>query len=265
MEDFFENTLVISWIAPIITGVIVVVLTSIIGRILTIWWKGRAFVRKRDGANEKYVNNILPYMIQELEINSQILYSIKSAIASEYQIAEKYLYSNEEIKNYIVLSISNTRFITEINKLKLINSVISFFDLIGEEKNIIEVDKDNKKRGIEKKYPLLSLISSLVFLAVIYIANPDKVDDPNSMVQILLFVGVMVLLASTLILWLSVMEGSARDINVELIDTGIIGMTMKVVQSIGETAFGILYGRKDKDLHRDDGNNGKDDIANRMS
>lgn len=265
MEDFFENTLVISWIAPIITGIIVVVLTSIIGRILAIWWKGRAFVRKRDGANEKYINNILPYMIQELEINSQILYSIKSAIAIEYQIAEKYLYSNEEIKNHIVLSISNTRFITETNKLKLINSVISFFDLIGEEKISIEADKVNRKKGIEKKYPLLSLIGSLVFLAVIYTVNPDKVDDPNSMVQILLFIGIIVLSVSTLILWLSVLEDSARDISIEILDTGIFGMTLKVIQSIGETAFGILYGRKDKDLHRDDGNNGKDDMANRMS
>ena len=263
MEDFFKNTLVISWIAPIITGVIVVILTSIIGRILTIWWKGRAFVRKRDGANEKYINNILPYMIQELEINSQLLYSIKSAIATEYQIAEKYFYTNEEIRNHIVLSISNTRFITETNKLNLINSVISFFNLIGEEKISIEADKDNRKNGIEKKYPVFSLVGSLIFLAVIYIANPDKVDDPNSMVQILLFIGIMVFSISGLILWLSVLEGSVREISVEIIDMGIMGMTRNVICAIGKTLFGVLYGRKDKVLHSDKKDNMKDDIDNR--
>lgn len=63
MRDFFENTIVISWIAPIITGVVVVIITSIVGKILSMWWKNRAFVRRVNGANEKYINNILPYIV----------------------------------------------------------------------------------------------------------------------------------------------------------------------------------------------------------
>ena len=124
MEDFLKNSIVITWVAPIITGVIVVIITTIIGRILSVWWKNRSFLRKLERANEKYINNILPYMIQEIEIDSEVLYSIKSAIAIEYQIAEKYLFSNEQIRNQIVLNISNTTFLAEINKTKLINNVI---------------------------------------------------------------------------------------------------------------------------------------------
>lgn len=150
-NNFFENTLVINWIAPIITGIIVVILTSVLGKILSIWWKNRAFIRKRDSANEKYINNVLPYMIQQIEISRDVLYSIKKAIAAEYQIAEKYLFKNEEIRNSIVLSISNTRFMTEANKINMINGVIRFFNEIGEDKITKEIKReDNMQIPVER-------------------------------------------------------------------------------------------------------------------
>ena len=250
---FFANTLVINWVAPIITGVVVVILTSIVGRFLNTWRKSREFIRKRDDANQKYINNIIPYMIQQIEINNQILHSIKSAIAAEYQIAEKYLYTNEEIRDNIILSISNTRFVTETNKLSLINNVFNIFNKIGEETILIEDKKDNRKKGIERKYPFIALIGSLVFLLVIYGINPDKVDDPSSSVQILLFIGIIIFVVSSLILWISILERSSFEISLEILDSGIIGLIADATQTIAKTITEILIGRK---------NSSKNDIDN---
>lgn len=243
----------INWVAPIITGVVVVILTSIVGKFLSNWRRSREFVRKRDDANQKYINNIIPYMIQQIEINSQILHSIKSAIAAEYQIAEKYLYTNEEIRDNIVLSISNTRFVTETNKLNLIDNVLQIFNKIGEETISIEDNKDSRKRRIERKYPFIALLGSLVFLLIVYGVNPDKVDDPSSFVQILLLIGIIIFLASSFILWISILEKSSFDISVEILDSGIIGIITNFTQTIGKAMAEIMYGRKDSS--RDDNDN----------
>ena len=248
LSSFFANTLVISWIAPIITGVVVVILTTIVGKFITIWWKSREFIRKRDDANQKYINNIIPYMIQEMEINSRILSSIKSAIAAEYQIAEKYLYTNEEIRDNIVLSISNTRFVAETNKLSLINNVIQVFNKIGEEKIISEDNEYSKKKVIDKKYPFITLLCSLVFLLVVYGINPDKIDDPSSSVQILLFIGIIFLLTSGVMLWVSVLGRSSLDISLQILDFGLINLMTDFTGSLGKTMVNLLYGSKRKKL-----------------
>lgn len=39
------NTIITTWIAPIVTGVIVVVVTTGIGKIVSIWWKNRTFLK----------------------------------------------------------------------------------------------------------------------------------------------------------------------------------------------------------------------------
>ena len=65
------NTIITTWIAPIVTGVIVVVVTTGIGKIVSIWWKNRTFLKNRDRGNEKYIDNINVFVtyknFQELE------------------------------------------------------------------------------------------------------------------------------------------------------------------------------------------------------
>lgn len=41
------NTIITTWIASIVTGVIVVVITTGIGKIVSIWWKNRTFLKNR--------------------------------------------------------------------------------------------------------------------------------------------------------------------------------------------------------------------------
>ena len=126
---------------------------------------------------------------------------------------------------------------TEPNKINLINNVIRFFSEIGEDKVTKEINRDNSNQEISKRYSLLGFVLSLIFMMVIYAINPDKVDDPNSMAQILLVIGLIVFLGSTLILWRTVLEKSLIDFNIGITDLGIIDVAMEVVRSIIKTTF----------------------------
>lgn len=241
MKDFFENTIVISWIAPIITGLIVIIITTGC-KVILIWWKNRALIRNVNGANEKYINNILPYMIQEIDLGEGVLYSIKNAISLEYQVAMKYMYTNEQIRNQIILKISNTRFMTENDKAKLINNVMEIFNNIGnsiEEKTITK-----KKRRIDKKYPTISMIAGLIFMVIICVTNTDKIDDPTSVVQVLVAVDLIIIIISMLILWELILDDMTTSIKVDIADDGIVGIMNQVVQAFGNAVHNIFFGEK---------------------
>ena len=250
MRDFFENTIVISWIAPIITGVVVVIITSIVGKILSMWWKNRAFVRRVNGANEKYINNILPYMIQKIDLNREVLYSIKSAISLEYQIAMKYMYTNEQIRNQIILNISNTRFLTENNKAELIDNVIKVFNEIGE--SIEEKTVTKRKKRIDKKYPTITLISGLIFIAVICGENADKIDDPNSIVQLLIILALIIIMVSLSIFWKLILDDMTDSMKSDIIDGGIIGITNEAMRALSNAICEVFFGTKRKSKTKDD-------------
>ena len=68
---------------------------------------------------------------------------MKNAISIQFNLQEKYLYTNEQLKNQIILSISDSKFMTELHKSELIQHVQSTFKNIG---NDIE-----KSGGSEKK------------------------------------------------------------------------------------------------------------------
>lgn len=246
MKEFFENTIIATWVAPIITGVIVVILTTIVGKIVSIWWKNRTFIRKVESANEKYINNILPYMIQKMEIDINILLSIKSAIAKEYQVAEKYLYTNEQIRDQIILSISDTRFMTEIHKLELIQNVLEVFNNIG---NAIECAEDEiniKRRKISKKYPLIALIVAMIFTLIVYAINPEEFNNPNSLAQALGIIGILTSLLNATMLWLLILDDTSTRISVGITDFGLFGITFNVVEALNSTIFEILFGKRKK-------------------
>lgn len=249
MRTFFEDTIVISWIAPIVTGLIVVVITSIIGRILSIWWKNRAFIRKVNGANEKYINNILPYMIQKINLSKEVLYSIKSAISMEYQVAMKYMYNNEQIRNQIILNISNTRFLTENNKIELIDNVMKVFNEIGS--SIEEKTVTKRKKSLDKKYPMISLISGLIFVLVICGENSDKIDNPNSVVQLLIALAFMIIVVSMLILWLLILDDMTISMKIDIIDGGILGITNEAMRALSKTIYEVFFGEKKKNKIED--------------
>ncbi len=242
MKDFFENAVVATWIAPIITGIIVIIITTLFGKLIAIWWKNRTFVRKVERANEKYIENILPYMIQEIVIDNKILDSIKKAISLEYKIPEKYLYTNEQICNLIILNISTTRFLTEFNKARLIDSVLQVFEKIGQS-TYVEEEK-NAKVKTNKIYPFLCFAFSMALSIILYISSPEKVDDPNSLAQVLFVLGILISMTSILFLWVSILAEIENKVSINIEDYGIVGSVYSAFSAFSRTLTEILFGKR---------------------
>ena len=94
--------------------------------------KNRTFLKNRDRGNEKYIDNILPYMIQKIDVDVDFIISVKNAISIQFNLQEKYLYTKRATKKIkIILSISDSKFMTELHKSELIQHVQSTFKNIG--------------------------------------------------------------------------------------------------------------------------------------
>lgn len=243
LEKMDSNTIITTWIAPVVTGVIVVVITTGIGKIVSIWWKNRTFLKNRDRANEKYIDNVLPYMIQRISVDVDFVISVKKAISVQFNLQEKHLYTNEQLKNQIILSISDSKFMPELQKSELIQHVQSTFKNIGNDAEKVE-DLRKEERKISKKYPMIMLIISVCFTMIVYMVNPEKVDDPNSIAQLLAVMGIIFSLGSASSLWMILLSESTNKINIEIAHSGIIGATYTVVQALVSTISEILYGKK---------------------
>ena len=107
----------------------------------------------------------------------------------------------------------------------------------------VEVLKKEERRT-SKKYPMMMLIISVCFTLIVYAICPEKVDDPNSIAQVLALFGALFSLGSATTLWMMLLSESTNKINVEIADSGIIGATYTVVQALASTIVEILYGKK---------------------
>lgn len=76
-KSFLSNQFVINWVAPIITGLIVVAIPTAIIRIFRI----RKDEKKVQDANERYVNLIRPYIIQKIKIDSRLITDIRGLLS----------------------------------------------------------------------------------------------------------------------------------------------------------------------------------------
>ena len=237
------NHIITTWIAPVVTGVIVVVVTTGMGKIIAIWLKNKTFLKNRDRANEKYIDNILPYMIQKRDINADFVTSVKNAISIQFNLQEKYLYTNEQLKNQIILSISDSKFITELQKFELTQHVQRTFENIGNDIEKVEITKKEEKT-ISKKYPIIMLVISLCFTLIVYAICPEKADNPNSLAQSLIGIGSIISVVSAAMLWMTFLSESTNKIKIEIADFGIVGVTSEVMKSVVSSLTEIWCGKK---------------------
>ena len=170
--SFLENSIVIAWIAPI---VITLVITIIIKKISLI----------NDGkvismANQDCINTILLSAKKNLEIDIDIefIHSVRSALALELGIPERKLYSDSVLRNVLVNHLAKDTSISSDDRLYLINETLLVFnnEISGKSENGKTITVSKRHR----KYLLVIIIISFSVSMIIYISNPAKASDPNS-------------------------------------------------------------------------------------
>jgi hypothetical protein len=129
IASFLRNDIMINWIVPIIGSIIVVIAIKLFME----RYKSKTVISIINIANNRFIDAIRPFFIQEIEIDMKIVNNIRNAIKREYCADDNMLYTIEQLEEQIILDISETKYLTEERKKELIHNIyIKFDDLKNE-------------------------------------------------------------------------------------------------------------------------------------
>ena len=179
IKPILTNQIVVDWIAPIITSLICIAVPTI----LTKFFKSKSLIKSINMVNNKIIDTIRPFIIQRIEISSDFISSIRIAIIKESNIKEKNIYTELEIRNKLLLDISETRFLKEEEKRDLIEFTYKVFEDFSKTPSKYVHAYDEYEEQRIRKYKtilyLLVFIFSIIIMLIAYILNPvgENIED----------------------------------------------------------------------------------------
>ena len=202
-KPFLTNEIVLNWISPIITGLIVFAIPIGIAKIFQI----KRDERKVKDANQRYIDSIRPYIIQEINVNSKFISDIRSVIIQESGVKEKYIYSELDLRNKLIMDINESKYIDEKSKDRLIKFAYKTFESFEEEnKNLVSepANDKNKLKLINSiiNMPLIMFFTSMLFMIVAVLLNKpntELTENPLFSLPFLLAFVSMILVIITMI------------------------------------------------------------------
>lgn len=185
VQPILTNEIIVNWIAPIITGLLVVAIPIFLSKFI----RNKNLLKNIQETNNKIIDTIRPFIIQRIEINSFFISDIRNAIIKESNIKSKFIASEIEIRNKILLDISETRFLKENEKQDLINFTYYIFkDFNKKQLNLTKYTEDiksNTNLNITKVIYTIILISSLIIMLIAYKINPVNTNIEDNIVIVL--------------------------------------------------------------------------------
>lgn len=179
IDNIFNSSIVVNWIAPIV----VTVLGSIIVKLLFDKKKSKSIIYSINVANNRFVEAVRPFFIQEIEFNMEIIDDIRNAIIREYSVDENMLYTTNQLKEFLILDVVETRYLTEERKKDLISCICSLFnkldvDIHNEDSILqpIEILK-NEKDNLNNYNFQLSIILYVTSISVFLIILASKIKE----------------------------------------------------------------------------------------
>lgn len=243
VKPILTNQIIVDWIAPIITGLIVLILPTVIAKII----KTRNFLKNVNEINNKIINTIRPFIIQRIEINSSFITDIRNAIIKENQIREKYIFNEIEIRNRILLDISETRFLKENEKQELINFTYEVFKNFNEKQ--IEPNASYEEREAQKnrKISIVTYSSVIIIsLIIMLVAYSVKPVDSNIEDNVVVLVSMITTIFAIIISLLSYIEINASYNSISM------NVRAKAINEITDEFIKIknkIKSRRNKDLN----------------
>ncbi|WP_238948845.1 hypothetical protein [Clostridium sp. YIM B02569] len=153
------------WVAPTVTAIIAALIVAFV----TVLIKKRnavGYINTISAAEEKLLEILRPFFIQELELTQEVLIDLRRAIIKEYKLKDEKFISIKEIKEAIILDILRTRFIKEDDKKRLVESTYITFgkykESITEEKNKLMYEDELKVNNYNHLMTTLALIITML-------------------------------------------------------------------------------------------------------
>ena len=126
LKPFLTNEIVITWVSPVITGLIVVAVPAgIIWLLKTLQIKKDE--KKIEEANQRFINSIRPYIIQNIKILPKFITDTRTVVVKESGVKDKFIYSELSLRNKLIMDINESKYIDEDNKEKMIKFTYDTF------------------------------------------------------------------------------------------------------------------------------------------
>lgn len=170
IKEFLTNQIIVNWVAPIITGLILLAIPSMVIKFV----QTRKDEKRINEANQRFVNSVRLYIVQKIQVTKEFISDIRSVIIKESGIKEKFIYSEIELRNKLIMDITEDSYINELNKKELIDFTYEIFAQF-EIKNK-EVVATNDKKDIKINYldrSIVLLLISTIICAVIQFFEKD--------------------------------------------------------------------------------------------
>ena len=172
ITGFLRNEVIIQWIAPIIGTIIVIIAI----KLFMDRYKSKSVISIINIANNRFIDAVRPFFIQEIEINMKIVNNIRNAIKREYCADDNMLYTIEQLEEQIILDISETKYLTEERKKELIHNVYSKFDNLkteeeGKPEEQTELIRSEINRLKSSNARLVILFILVIMMTIILLIN----------------------------------------------------------------------------------------------
>ena len=192
MLELLRNDIIITWVAPIFTGLIVIAIPAVAIN----FFKSKKDEKAITQANQRYIDAIMPFIIQEIELSQTYISDIRHTIINENNIKDKFIYTEIELRNRLIIDISESKYIDEDKKNELINFTYTIFKHYETDKAIkLEENNTNSKfKNILTNITnpiILFIISQLALVLILIFDKRNIKPEENVLLALPLLVGLI--------------------------------------------------------------------------
>lgn len=201
MKEIYENVIkpilineiVVNWIAPIITGILVIAIPAIVLK----FFRFRKDTKKINNVNDRFINSIRPYIIEKIKISSNLIIDIRRAIIMDSNIKERFVLSEIDLRNKLIMDINESKYIDEVNKKELIDFTYEIFKDFEKENELIdnkEISTREKKVNILDNFVknpiILFFVSQIMIVLTLFFDKSGVKPEDNYAILLPLILGV---------------------------------------------------------------------------
>lgn len=198
IKPILINEIVVNWIAPIITGILVIVIPATVLK----FFRFRKDIKKINNVNDRFINSIRPYIIEKIKISSNLITDIRRAIIMDSDIKERFVLSEIDLRNKLIMDINESKYIDEVNKKELIDFTYEIFKDFEKKNGLIDNKEINvKERKVNilnsfvKNPIILVLISQIMIVLTLFFDKSGVKPEDNFAILLPLILGIFSLLS----------------------------------------------------------------------
>lgn len=193
IKPILINEIVVNWIAPIITGILVILIPATILK----FFRFRKDIKKINNVNDRFINSIRPYIIEKIKISSNLITDIRRAIIMDSDIKERFVLSEIDLRNKLIMDINESKYIDEVNKKELIDFTYEIFKdfekrngLIDNKEINVKERKVNTLNSFVKNPIILVLISQIMIVLTLFFDKSGVKPEDNFAILLPLILGI---------------------------------------------------------------------------